>query len=363
MKKILTAAALTLALAAGGTTTATALHKDVNLIVDGQPVRGGAFAVTVADVLTANGITLKAGDAVTPALGATVEDGQQVAVTYAKPISLTINGKTTELVTKARTLAEVPQVAELPDLSQAWTSVALDAPLPRTGIDIAVSTPKAIQLKVAGKTKVVTTTANTVADLLAENQLTPDSDDIVSPAPATVLTVDAKVRWDQVETTTKTVTEAVAAPVIKKKNTTLWAGESKTLVKGKAGKATRTYKITIINGKVDSKVIVTELVLVKPKTATVEVGTKTSPNGVGINLARAAMWDRIARCESGGNWQINTGNGYYGGLQFSAASWRAMGGRDFAALPHQASRAQQITVANRYYAISGLGPWGCAHAA
>ena len=72
------------------------------------------------------------------------------------------------------------------------------------------------------------------------------------------------------------------------------------------------------------------------------------------------MWDRIAQCESGGNWHINTGNGYYGGLQFDEASWLANGGGDFASRADLASRAEQITVANRYYAKAGLGPWGCA---
>ncbi len=75
------------------------------------------------------------------------------------------------------------------------------------------------------------------------------------------------------------------------------------------------------------------------------------------------MWDRIAQCESGGRWNINTGNGYYGGLQFATASWLANGGADFAPRADLASRAEQITVANRYYAKAGLGPWGCAHAA
>ena len=75
------------------------------------------------------------------------------------------------------------------------------------------------------------------------------------------------------------------------------------------------------------------------------------------------MWDRIAQCESGGRWNINTGNGYYGGLQFATASWLANGGDDFASRADLASRAEQITVANRYYAKAGLGPWGCAHAA
>ncbi|WP_087116197.1 resuscitation-promoting factor Rpf1 domain-containing protein [Corynebacterium urinipleomorphum] len=68
-------------------------------------------------------------------------------------------------------------------------------------------------------------------------------------------------------------------------------------------------------------------------------------------------WDRLAQCEAGGNWQINTGNGYYGGLQFSAGTWRAYGGGEFAALPHQATREQQIAVAERTLASQGWGAW------
>ncbi len=74
-------------------------------------------------------------------------------------------------------------------------------------------------------------------------------------------------------------------------------------------------------------------------------------------------WDGVAACESGGNWHINTGNGYYGGLQFAASTWSSTGGGDFASRADLASREQQITVANRLYAKAGLGPWGCAHAA
>jgi hypothetical protein len=71
------------------------------------------------------------------------------------------------------------------------------------------------------------------------------------------------------------------------------------------------------------------------------------------------MWDRVAQCESGGNWSINTGNGYYGGLQFSYSTWLAYGGADFASRADLASRAEQITVANRVYADNGLSQWGC----
>ena len=76
--------------------------------------------------------------------------------------------------------------------------------------------------------------------------------------------------------------------------------------------------------------------------------------------ASGTVWDRVAQCESTNNWSINTGNGYYGGLQFNAATWRSVNGQDFASLPHQASREQQITVANRLFAIRGTQPWACA---
>lgn len=67
-----------------------------------------------------------------------------------------------------------------------------------------------------------------------------------------------------------------------------------------------------------------------------------------------SVWDRLAQCESGGNWSINTGNGYYGGLQFLPSTWRAYGG---SGLPHQHSRAEQIRVAENLRADSGFAPW------
>jgi peptidoglycan hydrolase-like protein with peptidoglycan-binding domain len=73
------------------------------------------------------------------------------------------------------------------------------------------------------------------------------------------------------------------------------------------------------------------------------------------------VWDRIAQCESGGNWAINTGNGYYGGLQFLPSSWRAAGG---SGMPHHASREEQIRVAeNLRAAAGGFGPWPACSAA
>jgi hypothetical protein len=68
-------------------------------------------------------------------------------------------------------------------------------------------------------------------------------------------------------------------------------------------------------------------------------------------------WDRLAQCEAGGNWGINTGNGYQGGLQFSPSTWNAHGGGEYAATANQATREQQIAVAEKVLATQGWGAW------
>src|SRR5215217_6660983 len=72
------------------------------------------------------------------------------------------------------------------------------------------------------------------------------------------------------------------------------------------------------------------------------------------SAAPGSDWDRLAQCESGGNWNINTGNGYYGGVQFNATTWRAFGG---SGLAHHASREEQIAVAERVLAKQGWNAW------
>jgi LysM repeat protein len=68
-------------------------------------------------------------------------------------------------------------------------------------------------------------------------------------------------------------------------------------------------------------------------------------------------WDAVAQCESGGNWSINTGNGYYGGLQFTRGTWKAYGGTKYASTANRASRAEQIAVAERVLHGQGIGAW------
>lgn len=102
-----------------------------------------------------------------------------------------------------------------------------------------------------------------------------------------------------------------------------------------------------------------------PTTTTTLRRATTSPAPTGNATASPSQWDRLAQCETGGNWAANTGNGYGGGLQFAHgpgwSTWRAFGGEEFTAHPWEATREQQIVIAERVLASSGWSAWpGCS---
>jgi uncharacterized protein YabE (DUF348 family) len=217
-----------------------------------------------------------------------------------------------------------------------------------------------------------------VGALLGELKVKVDGNDRVKPGAATALTEGMKVAVQRVTAKTVKTTESFPFSTVTRYDSSLYKGKSRTITAGSPGAKVMTYRVTTVDGKVESRKLVDWVVTQHSVTRVVSVGTKSRPvvaapaptssssgssSGAGINLARAAMWDRIAQCESGGNWSINTGNGYYGGLQFDSQSWLANGGADFAPRADLASRAEQITVANRYYDKAGLGPWQCGWAA
>ncbi|MFD5635507.1 transglycosylase family protein [Streptomyces sp. NPDC127077] len=104
----------------------------------------------------------------------------------------------------------------------------------------------------------------------------------------------------------------------------------------------------------------------RPNKAT-RVATLAGVTGVAIaaplmaagnaSAATGSEWDAVAQCESGGNWSINTGNGYYGGLQFSSSTWAAYGGTAYASTADQASKSQQIAIGEKVLAAQGKGAW------
>lgn len=367
-----------LAVAAGSVGVAH-LDKAVALTVDGSPRSVHVFGGTVRDALEKSDIRVGEHDVVVPSLDAAISDGDHISVRYGRKLVVTVDGQRREYWTTATTVD-----AALRDVGVRADGAVLTASrsqtLGREGLALSVTTPKDVTILDGGKRRTVTTTAPQVGAVFGQLGIEHDADDTVDPGVSTTVRDGMTITLTRIETKTQTKTESVAFKTTRSNDSSMAAGTTKTVTAGKAGAKKVTRELRYVNGKLSGTKIVKTVVTKKPVAAVVKVGTKKAAvssssssssaprsagntSGAGINLANAAMWDRIAQCESSGNWSINTGNGYYGGLQFATASWLAYGGADFAPRADLASRAEQITVANRYYAKAGLSPWGCAHAA
>ena len=367
--KVLAGAGAALLLTAGGVGAAQ-LDKAVNLSVDGKSTATHVMGSTVGDLLESEGITVRDGDVVYPAVQAPISDGDSVTVKYARMLNLTIDGKSRQIRTTETTVDGALLALGIRG-DGARISVSRSQAIGRQGLDLSIVTPKSVSVLVDGKTTTKTLIAATVGEALDQLRVVVDADDSITPARTTSLVPGTKIVVKRVTSKTATSTEAVAHPTVRKESADLYKGTTKVTTRGVDGVRTVTMRTTIVDGKVTktervsakvTKAAVAEVVLVGTKARPATASTSTSSastSGTGLNLARADMWDRVAACESGGNWSINTGNGYYGGLQFSKSTWLAYGGGDFAARADLASRAQQITVANRVYADNGLSQWSC----
>ena len=375
--------AAALAVAAGSVGVAH-YDKAVEVSVDGQPTSVHVLGSTVADVLDKQDIAVGPHDVVVPSLASSVSDGDHISVRYGRKLTVTVDGQTKEYWTTATDVDSALQDLGI-RADGAVLSASRSQPLGRGGLTLAVTTPKKVTVVADGKTRTVTSTSSTVFGLLAELGVTKKVDDVVTPAMPTALDDGMKVVLKRVVTKQERATEAIGFSTTRQKDSSLYKGQTQGRHARPEGQQGRRAPEDLGRRQADRRPRSSpQKVTKKPVAAVVKVGTKSRPvatttsssrarststrsagntSGAGINLANAAMWDRIAQCESGGNWHINTGNGYYGGLQFATASWLANGGGDFASRADLASRAEQITVANRYYAKAGLGPWGCAHAA
>jgi hypothetical protein len=153
------------------------------------------------------------------------------------------------------------------------------------------------------------------------------------------------------------VTRKIPPPEQVVEDPTMAQGKKVVVDPGVAGEQSSVMRVFTENGKEVRREQVSAGSTVPPKPKIVKVGTnKDIPAAPAVSSGGA--WDSLAKCESGGNWAINTGNGYYGGLQFDARTWAAYGGTQYAPLPHQATREQQIAVATKMRdARGGYSAW------
>ncbi|HET7069736.1 MAG TPA: resuscitation-promoting factor, partial [Nocardioides sp.] len=182
--------------------------------------------------------------------------------------------------------------------------------------------------------------------------------DVVHPGLHHALTKGDKVVLDRIRIVRKHVDgETVPFSTLTHDDSSMPKGRSTVVRAGHDGLRDVTYRIMFRNGELVARKVLSQHVLRDPVAQVERVGTKTvaTTNFAGGNT----VWDRLAQCEAGGNWATNTGNGYYGGLQFSLGTWQANGG---SGLPSNASRLTQIAIATKIRnASGGYGAWpACA---
>ncbi len=346
--------ALLVTLTAGGVTGAV-MHKELTLTVDGQQRQVSTMAFSVESVLKENGIDPAPGDHVDVALGSTPRNGQNVSVQRLKTVELNLDGKTELVTTNKSTVGEI--LAER-GLESAAVSSSLDTPVPVAGADVDVTLPKPVIVTDGGQTKRTVVAAKTVADLFDRVGKPLAPTDKVFPAADTPVSKDMVVKVTRIRTEEVTVDEKVEAPAVKKNDPSMVNGRTVVEKPGTPGSAKVTYKVTTVNGKVTKRQKLNQEVLVKPKPATIRVGTKP-----GAPFEPHGVWDQIAQCESTGNWAINTGNGFYGGIQFTQSTWDAFGGQEYAPRADLATREEQIAVGKKVQAAQGWGAWPACTAA
>ncbi|TQJ35832.1 uncharacterized protein YabE (DUF348 family) [Arthrobacter sp. SLBN-122] len=351
-------------------------NKTVTLNVDGKASSVQSFGGTVEQVVKSANLELKPGDRVSPSLDATVQNGTVININQAKEVKVSLDGAEKTVNTTAQDVEDL--VTELGVASASSVSAPKDATLSLAGSYVSISTPKTVSIVADGKVNTATTTALTVGKVLEDSGVTLGANDRTSqPANANVVN-NMVIKVSRVDTSQTAVTsQEVPFETVTAESADMLKGEKEVTQAGAAGKLERTFKLVLVDGREASRTLVSENVAVQPVTEKVTVGTKAKPAPqaapaapAGANTGAAApammneaMWDKIAQCESTGNWSINSGNGYYGGLQFDIRTWIGAGGGAYAPNASLATKAQQIDIANRVYAQRGLSPWGCGWAA
>lgn len=349
-------------------------NKTVTLNVDGKVSSVQTFGGTVGQVVKGANLELQSSDRITPAADSHVRDGSVINVNLAKAVKVSLDGAERTISTTSPTVEGL--VTELGVASASELSVPKDAQLAVSGSFVSISTPKSVSIVADGKADKTTTTAANVGQLLADAGITLGASDRLSQPGNAPVVNDMVIKVSRVDVSqTAEAAEAVPFETLTTEDAGLTAGEKKVTQAGVAGTINKSFKLVLVDGREASRTLVSQSVGAQPVTEKITIGTKPKPKpkpaaqagantGAGAPaMMNEAMWDKIAQCESTGNWSINNGNGYYGGLQFDIRTWLGAGGGTYAPNASLATKAQQIDIANRVYAQRGLQPWGCGWAA
>ncbi|MBA2414707.1 MAG: transglycosylase family protein [Geodermatophilaceae bacterium] len=359
-----------------GSVAWASFSKTITLTIDGSASSVSTRAGSVGDVLAEADVSVGEHDTLAPSADSPVSDGGEIVLNRGRLLTLTVDGVEREIWVTARSVDEaLDQLGYRQD--DIYVSASRSDRLPLDGLALELRMPKQVDILVDGETLSVVTTAPDVTALLDEQDVTLAATDTMSmygdqPLLSGMNLTITRIRFQEVQET-----RPIARAVVERADDSLFEGESEVVEEGVDGTEVLTIRITRTNGVESARETLSTKVTRAPVDKVVAVGTRERPppapapapapapppSGGGGGGAEppprstGLNWDALAQCESGGNWSINTGNGYYGGLQFDKGTWDAYGGQQYAAYPHQASKSQQIATAENLYADRGDSPW------
>ena len=359
----------------GGTVAWAATSDDtktLNLKIDGESQKIHTTAKTVGAALDKAGYPVGAHDVVAPAVTEKVHNGEDIVLKRGRLLHLTVDGKERDVWVTTPTVADA--LAQLGYSTADFTSVSRDKRLPLSPTAIEIRSPKQVTIVHDHKKQTVTTTDATVRQLLTDLRIKVDQDDRISPTFTAVLKNGQQIVVKRVVHKYLVERQSIGFSTTYQQDSSMYKDQSDVARDGKSGVAAIKYAAVYVDGKLLGKARVSRSVIAAPVAKIVNVGTKERPapppppssssgSGSGSGSGSAPPdtsglnWDAVAQCESGGDWHINSGNGFYGGLQFDYSTWLANGGGQYAERADLASREEQIAIANKLYAARGSSPW------
>jgi uncharacterized protein YabE (DUF348 family) len=325
-----------------GTTRALDPGDDVALHVDGKLVSAQTGVSTVASFLKEEKVSLGEHDRVVPAPTTPIQDGMSVRVLRAFAVPVDYDGVSTTMYATRSDPQDFLKDLNLPK------DVVLRDPPAR----ITAATPVALRTKHAGTLYVDNGIINYNSPSATVQELLATSGVILGPQDYTVPAADSKlgpsVSVFRVAQQTDTVSEPYTLPDERQPDPNMDVSEADRAVAGKPGLQNVTYEVTNENGKESGRVAISKVPTTPAVPNITYYGTKYNP-----------LWDKMANCETGGNWAA-TGQKYQGGLGIYFQNWNYYGGRKFAPIAGQATKYEQIIVAEKIQHDHGWHAWGCA---
>jgi resuscitation-promoting factor RpfB len=352
MLRLLVAGLLLVLGFAGG--LAVSASKTVTLTVDGIAMRVSTMKSRVIDIVQENGYKIDERDDLYPAADVEVHDAAGIVLRRSRPLQISLDGRDPKQVwTTASTVDEA--LAQLAMTDTAPAAASRGSRVPLAGMTLPVVSAKTVQINDGGAVRTVHLAAPNVGGLLnAAGAPLLESDQVAPSATSPIVDgMQIQVTRNRIQQVTERVPLQPPARRIEDPGMNI----SRQVVEdaGSPGTQDVTFSVATVNGVETGRLPIANTVITPAREAVVRVGTK--PGTDVPPVSNGGIWDAIAGCEAGGNWAINTGNGYYGGVQFDQGTWERNGGLRFAPRADLATREEQITVAEVTRERQGWGAW------